>query len=129
MKKLTLLLFVVVLFSGCSTLTKIYSMSRGKLAIAKQESYQVVYEANFGTDMTANVSYTNADGKLTKLKNIVGEWKQTVVLKTGTHVQMLTLAKGGKTDAHYKITVDGKVANEESLTAKRIRYNYSFELP
>lgn len=129
MKNLILILSTIILLSSCSTITKIYSMSAGKIYIPQQKNYLVVYEASFGTRLTADISYTNADGKLIKLKSIVGDWKQTVTLKSGTQVEMRTLAKGGKTDATYKITVNGKAVSEQVLTGKRIRYDYSFDLP
>ncbi|MET4083450.1 PBP1b-binding outer membrane lipoprotein LpoB [Pedobacter sp. UYP30] len=128
MKKLALLVCSAILLAGCHSL-KIYSMSVGKLHIAQKDSYEVVYEANFGSDLSASVAYTNSDGKLTKLKNIIGNWKKTITLKSGTHVQIKTLAEGDKSTANYKITVDGNSVNEKVLTSSRIRYDYSFDLP
>ena len=131
MKKLVLLFSVVMVLSACSIskLTKVSSTSVGKLKVPQKDMYVVVYQANFGTRFTAEVSYTNADGKLIKLKDVVGEWKQTINLKAGTHVQMKTLAIGGKDDADYKITVNGETVFEKNLTGERIKCNYSFDLP
>ncbi|GAA4209369.1 hypothetical protein GCM10022289_34720 [Pedobacter jeongneungensis] len=111
-------------------MTSIYSISGGKADVPKKETYYVVYQAKFGNGLTADVAYTNESGKETELKEVSGTWGKTVVLKSGTHAKLKTLATAA-TDAkgEYKILVDGKVVSEYVLSGKRLNYTFSFDLP
>ena len=56
--------------------------------------------------------------------------KKTVTLKSGSHVQLKTLAVAQKeARGEYKILVDGKVISEYILTGKRLNYTLDFDLP
>lgn len=116
--------------SSCLVMTSNYSVSKGKLDIPKRESYQVVYQADFGDGLKANVIYTDTDGQPVELKNAAGAWQKSVTLKPGTYVQFETLAKAKtKSRAAYKILVDGKVVSEYVLSGKRLNYTFAFDLP
>ena len=105
-------------------------MSRGKIDIPKKETYSVVYQANFGDGLMADIAYTTESGKQTELKEIKGVWEKTVTLKSGTHVQLKTLATAkSKSKGEYKIMVDGKVVSEYILTGKKLNYTFAFDLP
>jgi hypothetical protein len=67
-------------------------MSRGKIDIPRKESYNVVYQATFGEGLMADVAYINESGKHIELKEVNGAWEKSVTLKSGTHVQLKTLA-------------------------------------
>ncbi|RQO67250.1 hypothetical protein DBR40_21110 [Pedobacter sp. KBW01] len=105
-------------------------MSKGKLDIPKRESYTVVYQANFGQRLTGNAIYTGDNGKLVEQENVTGSWQKTFTLKSGTHVQLETLAKSkSESRAEYKILVEGKVVSEYVLSGKRLNYTFAFDLP
>jgi len=120
------------MLSSCAlgVATTFYSMSRGKLDVPQKETYNVVYQANFGDRLSADVAYTNESGKQTELKEVNGAWEKAVTLKSGTHVQLKTLATAkSKSRGEYKILVDGKVVSEYVLSGKRLNYTFSFDLP
>lgn len=122
----------MLVLSGCafSTMTTLYSMSKGKIDAPKKESYSVVYQASFGDGLTADVAYTNESGKQAELKEVNGAWEKTVTLKSGTHVQLKTFATAkSKSRGEYKILVDGKVVSEYVLSGKKLNYTFAFDLP
>lgn len=105
-------------------------MSRGKIDIPQKETYSVVYQANFGDGLMADIVYTTKSGKQTELKEIKGVWEKTVTLKSGTPVLLKTLATAkSKSKGEYKILVDGKVVSEYILTGKKLNYTFAFDLP
>ena len=105
-------------------------MSRGKIDIPQKETYSVVYQANFGDGLTADMAYTTESGKQTELKEISGAWEKTVILKSGTHVQLTTFATAKqKSKGEYKILVDGKVVSEYVLSGRKLNYTFAFDLP
>jgi len=132
MKNIFYCFLLIVALSSCAlgVMTSIYSISGGKVDVPKKETYNVVYQANFGNGLTADVAYTNESGKEIELKEVSGTWEKTVVLKSGTHAKLKTLATA-TTDAkgEYKILVDGKVVSEYVLSGKRLNYTFSFDLP
>ncbi len=132
MKNIFYCFLLTLMLSSCAlgVMTTFYSMSRGKIDVPKKESYNVVYQANFGDRLSAAVAYTNESGKQTELKEVNGVWEQAVTLKSGTHVQLKTLATAkSKSRGEYKILVDGKVVSEYILSGKRLNYTFSFDLP
>ncbi|MGM9474924.1 hypothetical protein ACS5PU_00790 [Pedobacter sp. GSP4] len=132
MKNIFYCSLVMLVLSSCalSTMTTVYSMSRGKIDVPQKETYNVVYRANFGEGLTADVAYTDESGKQTELKKVSGNWEKTVTLKTGTHVLLKTFATAkDKSRGEYKILVDGKVVSEYILSGKRLNYTFAFDLP
>lgn len=132
MKNIFYSFLLAIILSSCAlaTWTTIYSMSRGKLDIPQKETYNVVYQANFGNGLTADLEYTDESGKQTELKKVNGVWEKNVTLKTGSHVLLKTLATTKtKSKGEYKILVDGKVVSEYVLTGKRLNYTFAFDLP
>ncbi|QNN41079.1 hypothetical protein [Pedobacter roseus] len=132
MKNIFYCFLLTLMLSSCAlgVMTTFYSMSRGKIDVPKKESYNVVYQASFGDRLSADVAYTNESGKQTELKEVNGVWEQVVTLKSGTHVQLKTLATAkSKSRGEYKILVDGKVVSEYILSGKRLNYTFSFDLP
>lgn len=132
MKNILYCFLLIVVLSSCAlgVMTTVYSMSRGKLDIPQKETYNVVYQADFGEGLTADVAYTDENEKQTELKEVNGTWEKTVTLKRGTHVQLKTLAVTKKeSKGEYKILVDGKVVSEYVLSGKRLNYTFSFDLP
>ncbi|KIA94301.1 hypothetical protein OC25_10295 [Pedobacter kyungheensis] len=111
-------------------MTTVYSKSKGKIDVPLKENYTVTYQVGFEENLKADVAYTDESGKQSKLENISGEWEKQVTLKTGTHVELKTLAKAKtKSRATYKILVDGKVVAEYIQTGKRLSYMLAFDLP
>ena len=111
-------------------MTSIYFMSTGKIEVPKKESYQVLYQASFGDQLTADVSYTDENGEKTSLKAVGGAWEKTVILKAGTRVSFKAIATSkAKSKAEYKILVDGKTVSEHILNGKKLKYKYAFDLP
>jgi len=132
MKNIFYCFLLMLVLSSCAlaNITTVYSNSRGKIDIPKKESYSVVYQAKFEDGLTADVAYTNESGKQTELKEVNGNWEKTVTLKSGTHVQLKTLATAkSKSRGEYKILVDGKVVSEYVLSGKKLNYTFNFELP
>jgi len=132
MKNIFYCFLLMLVLSGCafSTMTTLYSMSKGKIDAPKKESYSVVYQASFGDGLTADVAYTNESGKQAELKEVNGAWEKTVTLKSGTHVQLKTFATAkSKSRGEYKILVDGKVVSEYVLSGKKLNYTFAFDLP
>ncbi|QDW26552.1 hypothetical protein [Pedobacter sp. KBS0701] len=132
MKNIFYCFLLTLMLSSCAlgVATTFYSMSRGKLDVPQKETYNVVYQANFGDRLSADVAYTNESGKQTELKEVNGAWEKAVTLKSGTHVQLKTLATAkSKSRGEYKILVDGKVVSEYVLSGKRLNYTFSFDLP
>ena len=122
----------MLVLSSCaiSTMTTFYTMSKGKIDVPKKESYNVVYQASFGDGLKADVAYTTESGKQTELKEINGAWEKTVILKSGTHVQLTTFATAKhQSKGEYKILVDGKVVSEYVLSGKKLKYSFAFDLP
>ncbi|WP_406824089.1 hypothetical protein [Pedobacter sp. KACC 23697] len=115
MKNIFYCSLLIVALSSCAlgVMTTVYSMSKGKLDIPQKETYTVVYQANFDDHLSADVAYTNESGKQAELTEVNGAWKKTVTLKSGSHVQLKTLAVAQKeARGEYKILVDGKVISE-----------------
>jgi hypothetical protein len=132
MKNIFYCSLLIVALSSCAlgVMTTVYSMSRGKLDIPQKETYNVVYQANFGDGLMAEVEYTDESGKPAGLKKVNGNWEKSVTLKSGTHVQLKTLATAkSRSKGEYKILVDGKVVSEYVLSGKRLNYTFSFGLP
>jgi hypothetical protein len=132
MKNIFYCFLLIVALSSCAlgVMTTVYSMSRGKLDIPQKETYNVVYQANFGDGLMAEVEYTDESGKPAGLKKVNGNWEKSVTLKSGTHVQLKTLATAkSRSKGEYKILVDGKVVSEYVLSGKRLNYTFSFGLP
>lgn len=136
MKKYLSLLLCVLALSSCS----IYSVNKGTLKTPRKDTYQVTYQADLGEGMIARISYIDANGKKTKLKEISGKWEQTVTLGSGANVNLKVVGKGkdlstnpkikGKyASASFKIKVDGEVASEYILSNKKVNYNVGFVLP
>ena len=122
----------MLVLSSCAlgAMTSIYSISGGKVDVPKKEIYNVVYQANFGNGLTADVAYTNESGKDIELKEVSAAWEKTAVLKSGTHAKLKTLATSTtNAKGEYKILVDGKVVSEYVLSGKRLNYTFAFELP
>lgn len=132
MKNIVCCFLLIVALSSCAlgVITTNYSMSKGELDIPQKETYTVVYRAGFDEHLTADVAYTDERGKQSELKELNGEWDKTVTLKSGTHVQLKTLAIAKKeAKGEYKILVDGKVVSEYVLRGKRLNYTLEFDLP
>ncbi|WP_199141149.1 MmpS family transport accessory protein [Pedobacter sp. ASV12] len=136
MKKYIVLLLSLVVLSSCS----IYSINKGTLKSVRKDSYQVTYQVDLGEGLTARVSYVDADNQTAKLKNVSGNWEQTVRLSSGTAVKLKVVAKGKDLSATpkikgqyapatFKILVDGEVASEYVLKNKKVKYNVGFVLP
>ncbi|RLJ77092.1 hypothetical protein [Pedobacter alluvionis] len=132
MKNIICSFLLAIILSSCalSTATTFYSMSRGKIDIPQKETYSVVYQANFGDGLMADMAYTTESGKQTELKEINGAWERTVTLKSGTHVRLTTFATAKhKSKGEYKILVDGKVVSEYVLSGRKLEYTFAFDLP
>jgi hypothetical protein len=130
MKNIFYVFLLMFALSACSSMTSIYFMSTGKIEVPKKESYQVIYRAGFGDQLTADVSYTDENGKKTSLKAVGGAWEKTVILKAGTRVSFKAIATSKtKSKAEYKILVDGKTVSEHVLNGKKLKYKYAFDLP
>ena len=132
MKNIFYCFLLMPALSSCflANVTTVYSNSRGKIDVPQKESYQVVYQANFGDGLKAEVAYTNENTTQTELKEIGGVWEERVALKSGTHVQLKTFATAkASAKGEYKILVDGKVVSEYILRGKKLNYTFSFDLP
>lgn len=132
MKNIFYCFLLILVLDGCaiSTMTTIYSMSKGKIDTPKKEIYHVVYQASFGDGLKADVAYTNESGKETELKEVSGIWEKSATLKSGTHVQLTTFAIAKhKSKGEYKILVDGKVVSEYVLSGRKLKYTFAFDLP
>lgn len=132
MKNIAYCFLLILALSSCafSTMTTVYSKSKGKIDVPLKENYTVTYQVGFEENLKADVAYTDESGKQSKLENISGEWEKQVTLKAGTHVELKTLAKAKtKSRATYKILVDGKVVAEYIQTGKRLSYMLAFDLP
>jgi hypothetical protein len=132
MKNIFYCFLLMIALSSCafSTMTTVYSNSKGKINVPQKESYIVVYQVSFRDGLKADAAYTDESGEQTNLKNIGGVWEKQVTLKSGTHAQLKTLAKAkAKSRAEYKILVDGKVISEYIQSGKRLNYSLAFDLP
>jgi hypothetical protein len=132
MKNILYCFLLSLVLSSCALglTTSIYSISGGKVKVPQKETYTVVYQASFGSGLTADVAYTNEVGKEVELKEVSGAWEKTVTLKSGTHAKLKTLATANTASrGEYKIFVDGKVVSEYVLSGKRLNYTFSFDLP
>jgi len=132
MKNIFYCFLLMIALSSCafSTMTTVYSNSKGKINVPQKESYTVVYQVSFGDGLKADAAYTDESGEQTNLKNIGGVWEKQVTLKSGTYAQLKTLAKAkAKSRAEYKILVDGKVISEYIQSGKRLNYSLAFDLP
>ncbi|MBB6236185.1 hypothetical protein HDC90_000791 [Pedobacter sp. AK013] len=132
MKNIFYCFLLMLVLSSCSlvNITTVYSNSRGKIDVPQKESYQVVYQANFGDRLRADISYTDETAKQTELTGVSGAWEQRVTLKSGTHVQLKTFATAkASAKGEYKILVDGKVVSEYTLSGKKLNYTFLFDLP
>lgn len=130
MKNIAYCFLLILALSSCafSTMTTVYSKSKGKIDVPLKENYTVTYQVGFEENLKADVAYTDESGKQTSLENISGAWEKQVALKPGTHVELKTLAKA-KSRATYKILVDGNVVAEYIQTGKRLSYMLAFDLP
>jgi len=132
MKNIFYCFLLMLALSSCafSTATTFYSKSKGKIDVPLKENYTVTYQADFEDNLKADVAYTDESGKQASLENISGAWEKQLILKAGTHVELKTLAKAkAKSQAEYKILVDGKVVAEYIQTGKRLSYMLAFDLP
>lgn len=118
---------LILVLASCSM--SINSIKEDDLKIPKKEFYTVTYSAIFTEGLTAKIDYTDENSIQVKLAKVSGTFDKTVSLKSGTHVQFNTLAKGNKGKGTYKVTVDGKTISEYTLKNKKLKYKIAFKLP
>ncbi|MCZ4225503.1 hypothetical protein [Pedobacter rhodius] len=130
MKNIITLLITLVAFSSCSSITSLSVLNGGKLDVPKKDSYNVIYKANFSEGLTANISYTDAQGKSVDLRGVTGAWEKRVMANSGTKVKINTIASSSyKAKASFDVSVDGKSVSSYEFNGKRVNYGYTVELP
>ncbi|WP_316804829.1 MmpS family transport accessory protein [Pedobacter nototheniae] len=127
MKNLVAVLLLITVLSSCSL--SIHYLKKGKIDVPQKETYAVTYQALFGENTSAKISYLDENGKRQKLKGIRGQWEKTIMMKPGSNGHIKATAKGNKARGEFKVLVDGKVISEQILTNKKVIFGLDFYLP
>jgi hypothetical protein len=131
MKNLLCFCVLAFIFSGCSY--TVYDMNKGELKIAKKASYLVKYTTDIPAGTTAEISYTDLNNTIQKVKDATGKWEKAIELPSGQDIKFRVDVKLPQTNPASKLitseTVDGVVVDEQVQTGKKVMYRFGFKLP